>query len=118
VTAYDEVTCRLQEQAQRQQETWRREQHERETLDLQRRQTAALERQSSGGQGILGLLLLVAVVAGVAYVLVSLSRFVWRLMTGRTRSEWELLRTVRRHVVSASDVRRGVEEIVRRRGSR
>jgi hypothetical protein len=107
---YEEINRHYQQEATRQQEAMRAERLQREALDLQRRQTWALERQSSDHGGIIGLLLLGLTVAGIAWAVMWFVGVIWRA-AGRkknspdtpTDQENELLGLLRRHDTEAAE---------------
>jgi hypothetical protein len=90
-----------------------------ELLDLQRRQTAAIERQSNGNGGILGLLLFGLIIAGLVWAVIQFVAIVGRAIgksnpNPPTDQESELLGLLRRHDVDPAIVTMAVRETLRR----
>jgi uncharacterized iron-regulated membrane protein len=102
----------------------RQERLQRESLDLQRRQTAALEHQARGHNGVVGLLLLVAIVVGIVWAVMWFCQVVWRVTGGRRNSphtptdpkERDLIDLLRRHDIDLNLIKAAVEQTLRKHG--
>jgi hypothetical protein len=116
---------RMLAENERSQEAWRLEQIEREKLDLQKRQTLAIERQANRHSDIVGLLflglILAAIVGAVWLVLLGLLwvvRVLWRILARRPNTphdpEQDLMDILRENNVDPDVVRQAVEETLRR----
>ena len=106
--------ARLNAENERRQEALRAEIRQREALDLQRRHTSAIERQSSGHSGIIGLLLFGLLIVGIVWAVMWFVGIV-RRAAGRSRNsptdqESALLALMRRHNVAPEIVHEAIRE--------
>jgi ferric-dicitrate binding protein FerR (iron transport regulator) len=75
---------------ERRQEAWRLERIERERLDLEKQNRWDAQRQAQGRSSVVGLVFLVGLIIGIAWLMwkgvAFVVRVVWSLMAGRKRS--------------------------------